>query len=290
MSIGSAGYSSDTRYSSARITLGYVNCLLRYAASYSRRRCEDRVRDIHVFNIVHPRRNSNSMRFEDHGVSLAVIQAFAAAAEAFRLAPRHLLACGGTALGLEPPPSTVRWSLLATAAQQDDAVGVRWKLCFRHGGQQTGSIEPAPEPAGPAQPAADRQVAVQVRELDAGRTLVIRRPGRVPRSAIVKELKAAVGDRVLVPPPPLPAVDADPFEPLTVDTASDGERRCPQAALFQWIDRDGDGVISRAEYGRYHVLLGSSGEQQAEGQWTGTCRQFGGDMQGSWLTPSLRLP
>ena len=201
-----------------------------------------------------PDSSSTAMKFEECGVSMALIKVFGEAAEDFRLVPRFLLAGGDTAVGLEPPPA-------------GDEL------------PPAGSPEPAPEPTGPAQPEpADRQVAVQVRGVDAGRTAVTRRPGRVPMSAIVRQLKAAVGDRVLVMPPPPPPPNpsavctpppADPneFEPLAIDQAASDEEK--QAALFRWIDRDGDGVLSRAEYGRYLILLGNG--KLTDEEWA---RQF----------------
>eukprot|EP01051_Picozoa_sp_SAG22_P026195 SAG22_NODE_8140_length_680_cov_0.716007_1_plen_188_part_01 len=102
------------------------------------------------------------------------------------------------------------------------------------------------------------------------------RPTVVAAGDIVRELKAAVGDRVLVMPvaaaapsaAPAPAAAADPpglptFEPLAIGPAATKEER--QAALFDWIDRDGDGVLSRAEYAQHLLVLGQG--EQGEKDW-----------------------
>ena len=65
---------------------------------------------------------------------------------------------------------------------------------------------------------------------------------------------------------PHPA-DSNEFEPLVIDPAASDEEK--QAALFRWIDRDGDGVLSRAEYGRYLILLGNG--KLTDEEWA---RQF----------------
>ena len=63
------------------------------------------------------------------------------------------------------------------------------------------------------------------------------------------------------------AADPNDFEPLEIDPGASDEEK--QAALFRWVDCDGDGVLSRAEYGRFLMLLGKRG--LADEEWTRQC-------------------
>lgn len=112
------------------------------------------------------------MSFERRGVSLPVVEVFRAAASLFGSAPRWLLEGGTTALALEPQ---------------------RPASCLAHGTTPRNDQDKLSD-----LPGCDEQVAVQHRSISQDK-LVLRRAVSVPGSAIVRELKAAVGDRVLLP-------------------------------------------------------------------------------------------
>eukprot|EP01050_Picozoa_sp_SAG11_P025799 SAG11_NODE_5948_length_1426_cov_3.034665_1_plen_411_part_01 len=214
------------------------------------------------------------MQFERKGVLLGVVRAFVEAGKQFADMLRYLLADGRTAVGLEPRP---RGPSVTAGA------GASWALSARPvKGLQKGCKRAAKE--GPLAQRSEfvalSAVVLQPRGLEDGGSAVVRgRPEAVPRDQIVQELKAAVGDRVLVmpaladtnrPDPQAASAPLPTFQPLLVDPATSEEQK--RAALFGWIDLDGDGVLSRAEYARYVLLLGQG--DLTDANWAEQCAQL----------------